>query len=174
MRPHGVARGADRGGVKSPQRLTVFALVSMGILLVGLAGLWAAASPGAAIPRLGGGFNFGASDEPVLVFVVGSTEGVARVRAAVDASRVVAESTGAFALRDKRLVAATAESVGPLLVRAGWRDAELEILAVRESLRPRQGDASPQRAGDEAQLTELIHKPTLTLSEARRLLASMH
>ncbi len=173
MRPHGVARGADREGVKSPHRLTVFALVSLGVLAVGLAGMWVAANPGAAMPRLGVGFGVGASDEPILVFVVGSTDSVARVRAAVDASRVVAESTEAFALREKRLVASTAESVGPLLVKAGWRDAELEILAVRESLRPRQGDASAQRAGDEAQLTELIHKPTLTLSEARRLLASM-
>ncbi len=165
-----------KGGVKSPNRLTVFALVSLGVLVVGLAAVWVVASPGAAMPRLGGGFGlgFGASEEPVLVFVVGSTDGVARVRAAVDASRVVAESTEAFARREKRLVASTAESVGPLLVKAGWRDAELEILAVRESLRPRQGDASPQRASDEAQLTELIHKPTLTLSEARRLLASMH
>ncbi len=112
-------------------------------------------------------------EPPVLVFLVGDADRVAAVRRAVDSSRVVAESPGAFLLIEGRLVAASRREAGPLLAAPEWRDRKLEMFAVRPLVsrrRTRAGSAS--RSADDA-LTELVNKPTLTWVQARLALAHL-
>ena len=68
--------------------------------------------------------KLGPGSEPrtVLVIVVQDRRAVWTVLAAVEGDRVVAASPEAFALRDRRIVSASFEAVGPLLSLAGWRD----------------------------------------------------
>ncbi len=157
--------------MRSRRRYSLFAAAALSLLVVGLA--WPLAKPGFAGTGAGRAFGLEAWRDPVLVFVLGSREQVAGVRAVVDSSRVVAESPDAFAVRERRLVAATAAAVGPLLESAGWRDAQLEILAVSWSALPRREEEPPQRGVDDTRLAELVNKPTLTLWEARLMLESM-
>ena len=159
--------------MKSRRRLTVFAITAMSVVVIGLSVAWMLARPGYATTGVGRSFGVGAWGDPVLVVVVGSREAVESVRAVVDPSRVVAESAEAFAVRERRLIAATTDSVGPVLMVAGWMDAELEILALSRGLRARPGSSSSEGEDGEARLAELIAKPSLTLWEARRFLESM-
>jgi hypothetical protein len=112
-------------------------------------------------------------EPPVLVFLVGDAERVAAVRRAVDSSRVVAESPGAFLLVEGRLVAATRSDAGPLLTAPGWRDRELEMFAVRPLVPRRRTRAGSASRSADAALTELVNKPTLTWVEARVALAHL-
>lgn len=109
-----------------------------------------------------------ADSEPVLVVVLGRPGGAVGVRAVVPSDRIVAESATAFAVRERRVVAESFEGVGPVLMAAGWRDAPLEIVA----LRPRA--PVPLLAGDPVERVEaLMRKPSLNLLEARALLGTL-
>lgn len=142
---------------------------SLGLLVASVAGLaWALQRDGAgdaledrvAVPSWLGG-----EPEPVLVVVLDGPGAVAGVRDVVDRERIVAESRQAFAVRERRLVAASFDAVGPVLQAAGWRDAPLEIIA------PRRGSVVPALAPDPAdRVSQLMNKPQLNLLEARALL----
>ena len=103
--------------------------------------------------------------EPVLVVVLSNPGGLHRVRAVIPAERIVAETSAAFAVRERRLVAASFEEVGPVLMAAGWRDAPLEIIALR-----RRAPVPRLAAEPVDRVAELMKKPTLNLLEARSLL----
>jgi len=104
---------------------------------------------------------------PVTVLVVGSAKKVAQVRAAIGKGEVVAESAGAFALRRRRVVAASYEDVGPLLTRAGWQEAPIALWAPTREVPPQtRGDSSSPDGG----LGNLINKPSLSELDVQRLL----
>ena len=66
--------------------------------------------------------------EPVVVFVLGSPRAVAQIRAAIRDERVVAETPEAFAVVEGRVLAASAEPVGELLMQLGWDDRPLDLV----------------------------------------------
>jgi hypothetical protein len=107
-----------------------------------------------------------ARPDEVLIVVVGSRSAVREVREAVDPERIVANSLDGFALREGRVVVASAEAAGGLLGLAGWTDAQLEIVAPRPGQRrPTAAEGSPA-----SELAALLAKPTLTPAEAIRAL----
>jgi len=119
--------------------------------------------------------------EPVLVFLVGSPQGVAMMRRAVDPGRVVAETPNAIALAEGRMVAASAEAVGAPLVAAGWSDRKLEIITVPKSEGlERSSQAGPGGRGGGAEdprmarLAELRNKPTLNVGDLIFLMNAMN
>ena len=143
---------------------------SMGLLVASVIGVsWAlehyaggaALTEAVALPEWIGGPEPG----PVLVVVLSHPQGLAGVRAVIPAERIVAESSAAFAVRERRLIAASFEDVGPVLMAAGWRDAPLEIIALRPG-------APVHRLAEDPvdRVSELMNKPTLNLLEARSLL----
>lgn len=105
---------------------------------------------------------------PVTVLVLGSAKKVAQVRAAVGRGEVVAESAGAFALRRRRVVAASYEDVGPLVTRAGWQEAPIALWAPTRELPPQTRGAVP--SSSDGGLGDLINKPSLSELEVQRLL----
>ena len=105
----------------------------------------------------------GLESKPVLVVVVGDLQQLARVRAAIDDGRIVAESDDAFALKERRVVSESFAGVGPMLTAAGWGDDSLEIVAIRLPPSERDSDRS-------SELAELMKKPALNVMEARRAL----
>lgn len=121
--------------------------------------------------------------DPVLVLLVGSTDGVARVRAAIDDDRVVAEMDGAFALRSKRVVAASPEAAGGPINQMGWVDKEIELIAVPmgqglvwETNRHKNQDEPAGKPVDKAQaerIAALMSKATLTSAEAIAVMKHM-
>jgi hypothetical protein len=119
------------------------------------------------------------SQNKVLVFLVGDSAGVDRVRSAVDPSRIVWSSPDAVALKEGRVVAAGQEAVGDLLKGVGWIDREIEIFTVaqRDLLPPRRGsgeanqDVDPERL---ARLGEIMKKPTLSYGEQLFVLKAMN
>jgi hypothetical protein len=112
--------------------------------------------------------TFAVDEEPVLVLIVGDRDRVDRVRRVVGAGRVVAESSGGFALRERRLIVAGVDEVGELLMSASWDDAPLDIMNA-ESLRgsPRVAESSDR----DEKLAELLDKPTLNYAEAQLVLS---
>jgi hypothetical protein len=106
------------------------------------------------------------------VILVGDATRVAGVRNAVAPERVVAESREAFAVKERRIVAASAEDVGELIARSGWTQARLEIV---DTGRVRGNPLSnPQPASPEwEKIAHLIEKPTLTVAEARLVLGAL-
>jgi hypothetical protein len=87
------------------------------------------------------------------------------VRSVIPSERIVAETVGAFAVRERRLVASSFDAVGPVLVAAGWGDAPLEIVALRARVPVQRLAVDPVD-----RVSELMNKPTLDLLEARALL----
>ncbi len=119
----------------------------------------------------------GAEEEPVLIFLVGSRQGVETLKRAVDPSRIVAESPDAVALVEGRMVATHADAVAAPLTAAGWTDRKLEILQVprrdplRGSRREGAGAADDPRM---QRLNELMSKPTLSYGEALFVMNAMN
>jgi hypothetical protein len=113
----------------------------------------------------------------VLVVLVPDADAVAAVRHAVSADRIVAASAEGIALRERRIVAASRDAAGELIGRAGWVDAQIEILTpgAREAARPSPARASPGAVSEsDAVLIELMNKPTLSEAEAMRALESLY
>jgi len=102
----------------------------------------------------------------VLVVVVGDPRKLADVLAAVKPAEILAESEGAVALRQRHLVAASFDDVGPLLQKAGWQDAALELMGPMRAPEPRLPAARPSNR----EFADLAQKPRLSELEARRLL----
>jgi len=146
---------------------------SLGLLVASVIGLsWA-------LQQTGGGAQLdeivalpswlgGPEREPVLVVVLGYPGSVSGPRAAIPRERIVAESPAAFAVRERRLVAESFDEVGPVLMAAGWRDAPLEIVALRRRAPVQRLTADPLD-----RVSELMNKPTLNLLEARAVLNTM-
>lgn len=143
---------------------------SLGLLVASVLGLgWALQRDGADAPRaevakLSRWIGV-REPEPVLVVVLGAEGSVRGVRAVIPADRIVAETATAFAVRERRVVAETFEEAGPVLMAAGWRDAPLEIIALR-----RHALAQPLTAAPVDRVAALMNKPTLNMLEARLLL----
>ncbi len=116
------------------------------------------------------------SRDPILVIVVGSKQGVAHVRSAIPSHRIVAESEGAFATVEERIVAASPEAASGPLNAMHWVDREIQIVRVPTSSRPARsgagGSAGPGGA-DAGNIAELMQKDTLTSAEANQLLLHM-
>ncbi len=122
------------------------------------------------------------TDEPVLVVLVGSDEGVRAVRAAVSSDRVVAETETAFAMIEGRVIASNAEAASQPINQAGWVDREIQMLAIPMSLShgpkgpPGQGERGGGSDEDRAKaqkIAELMKKPTINALEASVLMQHM-
>jgi len=113
-------------------------------------------------------------EEPVLVFLVGHRSGVAALKAAVDPSRILAESPDAVALAEGRVVATDPSAVAAPLLAAGWGDRPVELLAVPR--RRESADADAAEVDDErmARLMELVKKPSLSYGEAMVVMQAMN
>ena len=125
-------------------------------------------------------------DDPVLIVIVGSPELVDSVRKAISPDRIVADTGDAFALRDRRIVAASAEAASGLLNQLGWIGDPLDQVAMSND-RGRQweqnrnvpgGGQNRRDLSDEEQeqaelIANLLRKPTLNFAEAGVLLRHM-
>lgn len=154
-------------------RTFLLSLSSCTAFFIGLAlyvGYDAGVEPPAWLPVIGS-----SAEEPVLVFVVGSPERVARVREAVASDRVVVEGPRAFALREGRIVAAAIEDASLPLNAGGWRHRELELHQIQQR-RGNRGSSRPAPAKEGASaaaFSELIDEPELSRAEAMALLEAM-
>jgi hypothetical protein len=145
---------------------------SLGLLVVSALGVgWALQGEGADEPRaevaklsrwLGA-----LEPEPVLIVVLGAEGTVRDVRTVISADRIVAETATAFAVRERRIVAETFDEAGPVLMAAGWRDAPIEIIALR---RHALAQAQALTAAPVDRVAALMNQPTLNMLEARSLL----
>jgi hypothetical protein len=102
--------------------------------------------------------------DPVLIVVVGDAARVDLVRNAVDRERIICQTVNAFALRERRIIAASFEEVGPMLMEAGWRDDPLEIVTSRPP-------STRSDADQASKIADLMNKPTLNALEARMALS---
>jgi hypothetical protein len=109
-----------------------------------------------------------AGADPVLIVVVGNAARVDLVRNSVDHGRIICETANAFALRERRIIAASFEEVGPMLMEAGWRDDPLEIVAPRPPSAPPSAKSDADRA---SKIADLMNKPTLNALEAKMALS---
>ena len=128
---------------------------------------------------------FDRHSDPILVVLVGGAGGVERVRSVIPDERVIAESPGAFALVEERIIAANAEAASGPINQAGWIDREIELVAIpmgadrrweQSRSARRRGQAQGQSPEDEAKaakIAELLQKPTLNAVEAMVLLQHM-
>ncbi len=104
--------------------------------------------------------------DPVLVLLVADRAGVAAVRAAVEPTRILAETPDALVLREGRVVATSPEVVGGPLGEAGFADRSIELWA------PTRRDWQKREEGEDGELSlaALARKPTLTPLEALAIL----
>jgi hypothetical protein len=128
---------------------------------------------------------FDSQPEPILVILVGGARGVERVRSVIPDERVIAESPGAFATVEERIIAANVDAASAPINQAGWIDREIELVAIRmggdrrweqnrNARRRGQGGAkSPEDEVRAAKIAELVQKPTLNAAEAMVLLQHM-
>ena len=159
-------------------------LVSMSaIAAFGIGALLFTSEPETWIPTISEIIN---PADPVLVVIVGSPELVHSVREAVSSDRIVADTGDAFALVDRRIVAASAEAAGGPINQLGWIDDPIDLVAMSGD-RGRQWElnrSSPGRGRGKAALSDedreqaamiagLMAKPTLTAGEAGMLLRHM-
>jgi len=118
-------------------------------------------------------------EDRVLVFLVGGTDGVERVRRSVHPSRITFSSPTALALKEGRIVAVGQEAVGEPLMASGWIDRKIEIFTVdRRDILFIEGhaggankDVDPERL---ARLNELVKKPTLSYGEQLFVMQAMN
>jgi hypothetical protein len=93
-------------------------LMSMSaIVTFGIGILILTSKPSEWVPSLS---DFIEPPEPVLVVIVGSTSGVRQVRAAISDDRVVSETSDAFALYDRRIIAASPDAASGPINEMGW------------------------------------------------------
>jgi hypothetical protein len=116
--------------------------------------------------------EFTGAEKPVLVILVGDATRVAGVRNVVGSERVVAESHEAFAVKERRIVAASPEDVGELVARSGWTKARLEIVDTGR-VREKPPSSLPRVQPEWEKIAHLIEKPTLTVGEARLVLDAL-
>ena len=109
-----------------------------------------------------------AADPPVLVIVLADPERVADVHKAVQRTRVIAYNRHGFAVQGRRIMSVSLETVGELLMEAGWEDERLEIYDLKALKGARLGTRPSAPANNK--IAELMNKPTLTMVEAWALL----
>ncbi len=153
--------------------MSAIAVFGLGILLL-------TSKPMDLLPRLS---DFIEPPEPVLVIVVGSTRLVGSVRKAISPDRIVADTDDAFALVDRRIIAASAEAASGPINELGWIHREIELVSVPmgagrawEENRHKKVAGRNMDAADSAkaeQIAELMQKPTLNAVEAGMLLQHM-
>ena len=114
-----------------------------------------------------------ATEEPVMVMLVGDTDSVAEIRDAVDPDRIVASTPDAFALVEGRIIATSVEAASRPLNKAGWASRSIEI--VEPPTRRRPGYAAAQAAGapSEDPFVALKNKDVLTEGQTLKLLNEM-
>ena len=142
---------------------------AMGLFLagcIGIGGWFTAASRGESLLSW---VRDAPDQEPVLVLLVGDERGVAAVRSAVDADRILADSPGAFVLREGRVVASGVEAVGGPLAEAGLAGRPLELLSVSLAAPVKRTRARKQHS----RIAELAAKDFLTPMEAAALLENV-
>lgn len=150
------------------------------IAVFGILVLLMTSKPGDWLPQLS---DFFEPPDPVLVVIVGSTELVDSVRKVISAERIIADTGDAFALVDRRIVAANPDAASGPINELGWIHREIELVAVPmnggrrwEKNRHRERPGKNKSAEDEemaALIANLVRKPTLNASEAGLLLRHM-
>jgi hypothetical protein len=102
----------------------------------------------------------------VLVLLVGDRAGVGAVRAAVDPTRILAETPDAIVLREGRVVATGPEVIGGPLVEAGFAERSIEVWAASRGDPWKRGEGEDQKLS----LAALAKKPALTPLEVLAIL----
>lgn len=155
-------RTADAKSMGSRPQLLAFAAGFLTASL--LAAAFVLTPRGGAAPELSWAQSWRPEAAPVLIVVVGDAARVDLVRNAVDRERIICETVSAFALRERRIIAASFGEVGPMLMEAGWRDDPLEIVTP--------GPPSTRSDPDQtSKIADLMNKPTLNALEARMALS---
>ncbi|MFT5441873.1 MAG: hypothetical protein ACI8W3_000915 [Myxococcota bacterium] len=121
--------------------------------------------------------------EPVLVVVVGNRVLVQSVRRAISPDRIAADGVDAFALVDRRVIAANAEAASDPINQLGWIDDPIEMVSVvtdggrrwEENRRQNAGDRgmSEEQRQQAAQIANLMNKPSLNAAQANMVLQHM-
>ncbi len=152
------------------------------IAAFGIGGLLYTSEPSTWVPAVSDYF----SSDPVLVVIVGSSELVDSVRAVISPDRIIADTGDAFALVDRRIIAASADAASGPINQLGWIDDPFDLVAMSND-RGRQWEQnrntprssrnnraiSDEEREKAAQIAELMRKPTLTSTEAAQLLMHM-
>jgi hypothetical protein len=160
-----------------------FLISTSAIVAFGVGALIWTAEPSTWIPTVNELIN---PEDPVLVVIVGSPQLVDSVRVAISPDRIIADTGDAFALVDRRIIAASAEAASGPINQLGWIDDPLDLVAM-SSDRGRQWEQGRGRRGaggakgklseeDQAQaekIAVLMQKSTITSSEANMLLQHM-
>jgi hypothetical protein len=150
-------------------------LAGVTAMIVFAGGLFVALERPAWVPVIGGS----AAEEPVLIFLVGGREGVAKVKRAVDPGRIVAESPDAIALVEGRMVATNADAASAPLMAAGWSDRDIELFTLpkNDGLKRTTKAGSGGSGSDDPRyerLMELMNKPELSYGEALFVMQAMN
>jgi hypothetical protein len=156
-------------------------IMSMSTIAVfGILVLLMTSKPGDWLPQLS---DFFEPPEPVLVVIVGSTELVDSVRKVISSERIIADTGEAFALVDRRIIAADSDAASGPINELGWIHREIELVSVPmgggrhwEKNRHR-GRPAKHKSEEDREMAELIanlvRKPMLNASEAGLLLRHM-
>ena len=157
-----------------------FIMSMSAIAVFGILVLLMTSKPGDWLPKLS---DFIKPPDPVLVVIVGSTELVDSVRKVIASERIVADTGDAFALVDRRIIAADSDAASGPINELGWIHREIELVAVptgggRKWEKNRHQARKPKNLSEEDQekaelIANLIRKPTLNASEAGLLLRHM-
>lgn len=150
--------------------MSAIAVFGIGVLLL-------TSKPGDWMPKLS---DFITPPDPVLVVIVGSTDLVDSVRRAISPDRIIADTGDAFALVDRRIIAADADAASGPINQLGWIDRQFELVAAPinggrrwEQNRHRRRSDKTQSDEDREkadQIAQLLRKPTLNAAEAGMLL----
>ncbi len=150
--------------------MSAIAAFGIGVLLL-------TSKPADWMPKLS---DFITPPDPVLVVIVGSTDLVNSVRRAISPDRIIADTGDAFALVDRRIIAADADAASGPINQLGWIDQQFELVAVpmnggRQWEQNRHRRPSDKTQSDEDrkradQIAQLMRKPTLNAAEAGMLL----
>lgn len=124
--------------------------------------------------------------DPVLVVIVGNEDLVDSVRKVISPERIIADTGSAFALVDKRIIAANSDAASGPINELGWIHRKIELVAVPTGLgrrweknrhqgrnRRKSKNLSDEDKEKAELIANLIRKPTLTAGEAGMLLRHM-
>jgi hypothetical protein len=161
--------------MRSGYMMSMSAISVGGILLLLLT-----SKPSDWLPQLS---DFISKPEPVLVVIVGNEDLVHSVRKVISPERIIADTGDAFALVDRRIIAADSDAASGPINQLGWIHREIELVAVpmgggrrwektRHQGRNDKNMSEEQKAQAEL-IANLVRKPTLNASEASTLLRHM-
>jgi hypothetical protein len=157
-----------------------FMMSMSGIAIFGILLLLLTSKPGDWLPSLS---DFFEPPEPVLVVIVGNSDLVDSVRKVISPERIIADTGDAFALVDRRVVAANSDAASGPINQLNWIHREIELVAVpmdggRQWEKTRhQGRKAKTMSDEDREMAErianLVRKPTLTAADAGLLLRHM-